>query len=505
MLPREHIMDAVNGTPGQLPFAQTSAESRRLPGDLRSWLEAIEAKGLLTRVRKADAHLEIGEITEINNTVTRPKALLFEDIPGVEGRVLSSAASAPSTLAETLGFDVADTASLVERLRGGRLTEWFERARNETFEWVEDGPVAANCMEGAAVDISKFPAPKWRGSDGGRYIGTGCVVITQDPVSGTYNGGAYRTMVLDKDRVTILMAAESRHGRQHQLKYRELGKPCPIVISLGHDPLFSILGGLEVPEGTFELDVAGAILGQRCRMLRGRVTGLPIPADAELVIEGWLTDDEAPEGPFGEFLGYYAGGERPCPVVKIEAVYYRDNPIVLGSPPGKPPHDMSYYWSVMRSALIHDQIQGAGVPDVKAVWADEVGGARLLITVAIKQRYFGHSRQAGFIASQCHGGVYLGRYVVVVDDDIDPSDLREVMWAVVSRTDPTADIVSFTNSLGSGADPMKGSYEPGTMYSSRAIIDACRPYKNLSSFPKVAATPKDKLEAVRQKWSSIWS
>jgi 4-hydroxy-3-polyprenylbenzoate decarboxylase len=483
---------------------RSAQQGVRQPGDLRSWLNAIEAKGQLTRVRGADAHLEIGEITEINNTVESPRALLFEGIPGVEGRVLASAASCAATLSETLGFDSCDTASLVTRLRGGRLSEWFELARKQQFDWVDDGPVAAHCLLGDQVDICRFPAPLWRMSDGGRYIGTGCVVITQDPQTNAYNGGAYRTMVVDRRRATILMASESRHGRQHQLKWQKAGKPCPIVISLGHDPLFGILAGLEAPEGTFELDVAGAILGRPCQMLRGRVTGLPVPAHAELVIEGWLTDEHAPEGPFGEFLGYYAGGERPCPVVRIEAVYHREDPIVLGSPPGKPPHDMSYYWSVMRSALLHDQIQAAGVPGVTAVWADEVGGGRLLITVAIKQRYFGHSRQAGLIASQCQAAVYLGRYVIVVDEDIDPSDLREVMWAVISRTDPTTDIVTFTNSLGSGADPMKGTYAPGTMFSSRAVIDACRPFQGLDSFPKVAATPREKLNQVRSKWSHLW-
>jgi UbiD family decarboxylase len=239
-------------------------------------------------------------------------------------------------------------------------------------------------------------------------------------------------------------------------------------------------------------------------MIRGRVTGLPIPADAELVLEGWMDEERAPEGPFGEFLGYYASGGEPAPLVKIEAIYHRNNPIVLGSPPGKPPHDLSFYFSTMRSALLHDQIQAAGVPDVHAVWADEIGGGRLLTTVAIKQRYFGHSRQAGLIASQCQAGVYLGRYVIVVDHDIDPTNIREVMWAFATRTDPSRDILTFDQSLGSKADPMQQFYEPGTMHSSRAVIDACRPFKDLANFPIVAATPRGTLDEVRRKWRHVW-
>ena len=489
------------------PAAQTPKpnDGGRYPGDLRTWLAAVEAAGELKHVSGADSQYEVGEITEINNGIPNPKALLFDAIKGVEtGRVLTSAASNPVTLGITLGLSARDSASLVGQLRGGRLSQWIKQGGEQPFEWIDDGPVAKNYQTGAAVDLRRFPAPTWREADGGQYIGTGCVVITQDPITKAYNGGAYRTMVVDDKRATILMASATRHARKHQMKYRELGKPCPIVICVGQDPLLSILAGLEVPEGTFEVDVAGAILGRRCRMLRGKVTGLPIPADAEMVIEGWLTDDEAPEGPFGEFLGYYAGGVHQAPVVKVEAIYHRDDPIILGSLPGKPPNDLSYYFSVMRSALLHDQIQAAGVPAVTSVWADEVGGARLLITVAIKQQYFGHSRQAGLIASQCQASVYMGRYAVVVDDDIDPTNLREVMWAVVSRTNPTADILTFDHSLGSPADPLKAGYEPGTMYSARAVIDACRPFKSLASFPTVAASSKEKLDAVRAKWEALW-
>ena len=477
---------------------------KRLPGDLRAWLDAVEAKQALRRVSGASAHLEIGRITEINNTMPSPRALLFENIPDHTGRVLTSSASSLTTLVEALGLEAETTPELLEQLRSGRLRKWFQQAANEHFEWVHDGPVAEFYQAGTDVDVRKFPAPLWREYDGGQYIGTGCVVITQDPVTQTYNGGTYRAMVIDKNHVTILFGAESRHGRQHQLKWLSQGKRCPVAISLGHDPLFGILGGIEVPEGIFELDVAGAVLGRRPRMLRGKITGLPIPADAELVLEGWVGEETAPEGPFGEFLGYYASDGKPAPLVKIEAIYHRDNPIVLGSPPGKPPHDLSFYFSTMRSALLHDQIQAAGVPGVSAVWADEIGGGRQLITVAIKQRYFGHSRQAGLIASQCQVGVYLGRYVIVVDDDIDPTDLREVMWAVVTRTDPAIDILTFDHSLGSLADPLQQFYEPGTSYSSRAVIDACRPFKNLKSFPIVAATPKSTLDEVRKKWSSLW-
>lgn len=159
---------------------------------------------------------------------------------------------------------------------------------------------------------------------------------------------------------------------------------------------------------------------------------------------------------------------------------------------------------MLRSALIHDQLELAGIPDVQGVWADEVGSGRLLIVVAIKQRYMGHARQAGFVASQCQAGAYFGRYVIVVDDDIDPTNLKEVIWAMSTRSDPASDIETIHKAWGSRLDPLYCTYPPGTMYNSRAIIDACRPFEHLATFPRVAASAPAELERVRKKWHQLW-
>jgi len=138
------------------------------------------------------------------------------------------------------------------------------------------------------------------------------------------------------------------------------------------------------------------------------------------------------------------------------------------------------------------------------VWSDVVGAGTQLITVAIRQQFPGHSRQAGTIASQCAAAQYLGRYVIVVDDDVDPHDLREVMWAVTTRSDPAKDIVTLSESMGSILDPLHLSYEPGTDLCSRAIIDACRPFHQLKTFPAVAASSHEELAGTRKKWAGLW-
>jgi UbiD family decarboxylase len=475
------------------------------PGDLRSWLAEVDRRGALVRVPRAHWNLEIGGITEVNNREGEHNALLFEDIPDCEtGRVLTCATSNLASLTATLRTNAQTKRDLVEYLRGGRITAWADAAREAPFEWIDDGPVFEHRDRGSDIDLFRFPVPLWHSHDGGRYIGTGCAVITMDPDTGSYNAGAYRCMVAGKDRVTVVMGSASRHGKQHHLKYQRRNEPCPMVISFGHDPLIALLAGIELPEGVFEIDVAGVIANQRAQMCRGPITGLPIPAHAELVAEGWLTDEMADEGPFGEFTGYYAGAREPRPVMRIEALYYRENPIILGSPPGRPPHDFSHQWSILRSALLQDQLALAGVPGVTAVWADEVGGGRLLITVAIKQRYPGHAKQAAAIASQCGAGAYFGRYVIVVDDDIDPTDLRDVMWAVATRSDPERDIDILRNTWGSPVDPLREVMGRKADFNSRGLIDACRPFEYLDTFPPTAASTPEELGVIRKKWSTIW-
>jgi len=248
----------------------------------------------------------------------------------------------------------------------------------------------------------------------------------------------------------------------------------------------------------------GAILGAPVSVVHGPLTGLAFPAASEIVIEGHVEpNDERTEGPFGEFHGYYPGKAGTAPAVTVERVYYRNNPILLGSPPAKPPNDYSYSKAVMRSALLYDALVAAGVSEVKGVWAHEIGGARMFNVVAIRQRYAGHARQAGHVLSQCGVGAYMSRYSVVVDDDIDPANLQEVMWAVATRTDPSVDIDIIRRGMGSKNDPMFVAYQYDAPFSSKAVIDACRPWDHIHDFPSVAEASKELQEKTRAKWKDL--
>ena len=221
-------------------------------------------------------------------------------------------------------------------------------------------------MMGDEVDVTKFPAPKWHEKDGGRYIGTGTYTITRDPEENWLNAGAYRAQVHDKKTVGMVMAA-GHHGRIHRDKAFKRGEPLPAAMVLGGDPIAFFFGGLEAPYGVFELDLVGGLRGRPVKMVRGKVTGLPFPANAEIVLEGYVPPDRThAEGPFGEWTGHYAGGVRQIPVLDIKAIYYRNDPIVLGVPPmGGGPDEMARYRAVMRSATIKQNVANAGVPGVQ--------------------------------------------------------------------------------------------------------------------------------------------
>src|SRR5215467_7641038 len=280
---------------------------------------------------------------------------------------------------------------------------------------------------------------------------------------------AYRAQVFDKSTIGILIAP-GHHGGIHREKYFKRGEPMPVAMVVGGDPLAFFYGGIEVPYGTFEFDVIGGLRGRPEKMVRGKVTGLPIPAHAEIVIEGYVHPDRtAIEGPFGEWSGHYAGGAKPCTVIDIKAIYHRNDPIMLGVPPmGAGPDEMARYRAVMRSATIKQNMTNAGVPEVRQVWCHEVGGARMFHGIAIKQCYAGHATQAGMVAAQCGASAYASKYIVVTDEDVDVTNLENLIWAMLTRTDPKESIQFIDGSV--------------------AVINACRPYHWRDQFPP-ANTP----------------
>src|SRR5713226_5456207 len=346
--------------------------------DLRDWLGIVDALGELKHVRGASSEEDIGAITEMLDQNENSPCALFDEIPNFKPgyRVLSNSMGSCKRQAVTLGLD-PDQASHRQL-----LAFWRDILRGFTPippVQVKRGSIQENILRGTDVDLTRFPAPVWHPLDGGRFIGTASVNIMRDPDTGVINAGTYRNQVFDRNGVGI-RAAPNHHGGMIKEKYMQRGKPCPIVILVGSDPLLFLASCVEgVRFGQSELDWAGGVRGKPVEVIQGELTGLPIPAHAEIALEGFVTTDEFhKEGPYGEWMGYYQDGYEKDRVIRIEQIYHRNNPIILGCPQGKPPHEDNRFLAYLRSAMIWDQLEKAGVPDVTGVWSPPAGGNRLM-------------------------------------------------------------------------------------------------------------------------------
>ena len=470
--------------------------------DLRDLISQFDEMGELAHVSGADWNLEIGAVSETvaAENPGRAKAVLFDNIEGYpEGfRILSGGANAYKRLALVLGMpEPENETELVQAFRKHMTTEFELIPPRE----VETGPIFENVMRDDEVDLYKFPVPFVHELDGGRYIGTDDMIIMRDPDEGWINSATYRVMVHDKNTVAIWISP-GKHGRFIREKYFERGENCPVLISCGQDPLLFITSHQEIDLGTSELDYAGGIRGKPIDVIPSEIHGLPIPAHAEVVLEGEISATETrSEGPFGEFMGYYASAASEQPIVKIKRVYYRTNPILTLAIPSRPPENFTFARATVKSAMIWEEVEKAGLPGVQGVWCHEAGAGRLFNVISIKQMYPGHATQAGMLAATCHAGNYAGRWVVVVDEDIDPTNMFDVIWAMSTRCDPPKDIQYIERSWSTPLDPLLR--EP-PWQNNRAVVDACRPYDWKDEFPKVAEASPGLKARIREKWPELY-
>jgi UbiD family decarboxylase len=466
--------------------------------DLREFIELVDQLNALRRIEGADANFEIGGITEVAAGRPDCPALLFDGIKGFARgmRVFTNATTNVQRAALALGID-----PLLRPLDA--LKAWMEKRKTLQPRppiTVKEAAFLQNTMTGDAVDLGRFPAPVWHRHDGGRFIGSGSLVIMRDPEDGWINASIYRIQVHSRSKVTVQFDHAGRHGAIIAKTYWDQGKPCPLAVVHGEDPALFIAGFEYLPEGQSEYEFAGAIKGAPIEVYPGPQTGLPIPAHAEIVFEGHLlpmSETSLPEGPFGEFTGYYASEARPAPVMEVTAVYHRDDPILLGSPPMKPPR--FHFGLPFRAATIWQNLEAAGVTDVVGAWQHV---SQLMTVVALKQRYDGHAKRAALVAA-AHS--YMARVVVVVDDDVDPSNLHDVMWAVATRCEPSEQIDILRNAWSSALDPRISPADKlrGITSHSKVIIEACRPFSWIDKFPPTSALSLAEAAAIEEKWGDL--
>jgi 4-hydroxy-3-polyprenylbenzoate decarboxylase len=472
--------------------------------DLRGWIELIEKAGLLKRIQASVALEE--ELSAITFMATRSEdapALLFENLDG--------AAPGMTVLANMLGASAARYAiamGLDQNLSTGGMIAATRHIMRRRFPpriiAKSSASVNENVLTGSDIDVTRFPAPKFWPGDGGRYIGTGDITLTRDPATRRINVGCYRQMVQSRDRVS-LYCSPGKHGRLDREAWWQRGESCEVVAAYGVDPVLFMVSAQVFGAGDSEFDTAGGIMGSGLELTQAEFVDLPIPAHCEIAIEGVLHPGEfLPEGPLGEFTGYYGGTPGPQPVIEIKAVHHRRDPILTAALMATYPScEIGAYYAIMRSARIWDDLETIGVPGIAGVYAHPAAASGWgMVVVSLRQLYAGHVAQVLALTAQCPAAAYYTKWVIAVDDDVDPTDFNQVMWALSTRCNPSDDIDLLRKTWSTGLDPSKVVVAERP-YGSKALIDACKPHRYLDQFPKRTLLRRPVYEQVAQRWGEL--
>lgn len=466
--------------------------------DLREFITAVEKLGELKLIEGADWNLEIGNITLIVAEEPNPPALLFDRIKDYK----------PGFRVFTIPYTSDKRLSLALRMSlGAKRLELVRAVREKLREpmvhippvEVKGGPVLENVYTGDKVDLFMFPSPQWQPLDGGRYIGTGDTVILKDPDEGWINVATHRIQIHDKTTATILFEP-GKHALLIAKKYWERGQSCPVAVTCGSDPLHVFIGGSRVPWGVSEYDYLGWWQKEPVEVIKGPITGLPIPAYSEIALEGEILPPEVQtlmEGPFSEWTGHYTPKKKEA-AFKVKSILHRNKPIMLGVLPYLGRGIAAHPRYIMGAAQVWNELDRIHT-GVKGVWSHPEFGSNGVIVISLKQEYAGHAKQVAMTALPLMG--YNQKLIIVVDEDVDPSDLREVLFILRLRSEPSAwDIIKGT--YASTLDPLipPEKRAAGDFTTSTAVIFACKPYHWINEFPPSLIIEPELKKQIKGKW-----
>jgi 4-hydroxy-3-polyprenylbenzoate decarboxylase len=469
--------------------------------DLDLWLEKAEAMGELQRItEEVDPDLEMAAITYLVGSKPSP-ALLFENIKGYPGhRALYNIIGCNlSRFCLTMGEAKASHPLDAVQM----LKEKMHRKQPPKEVSPAEAIVNTNVRTGNDVDLGNFPAQRMWPLDGGKYLGTCDAVVTKDPETGRVNVGCYR-MMIKGPREIGLYTSPGKDATIHRDKWWKLGKPMPVAAAFGIDPLLFLVAATTLPKNENEYTYYSGIKGEPIELFESDLTGLPLPARAEIIIEGFAYPNETfPEGPFGEFTGYYGRPSGDTPYVRIEKVRFRDNPtLTCALMADGAANEAGLFWASTRAAAIWADLEKIGVPGIQGVWSIPEAAGWGITVVSIRQMYAGHASQVMALAAQCTGGAYFGKYIIVVDDDVDPTNVHQVLWAMATRSRPAQSIDILRETWSTFLDP---SLNPPEIrpWGSKCLINACMDYRYIKTFSKRSKLNKPTYDRVVARWREL--
>lgn len=465
--------------------------------DLRDFISKLETERELVRMeQEVDWNLEVGAITRRSNEAGLP-APFFQKIKGYPSgyRIFSEALSNHRRIAIALGLD-PDTP--VKEL----IQEYLKRKRQPIKPiTVTEGSCKENIRTGDEVNLLEFPVPLIHQCDGGRYIGTWHVTICKDLDSGWVNWGMYRHMLHDRNHIGIL-AGPPTHARRIMKTWEDKGRPMEIAIAIGVEPISTFCAAAPVPYGVAEVDVIGGMRREPMELIKCESVDLEVPATSEIVIEGEvLRDKTMDEGPFGEYTGYVGGHREPRLVIRVKAVTFRNDPILTMMNEGMPVTSTHATQSVTRSAECYEMLKGLGMP-VTAVY-EFAEACTLMVVVAVRP---------GLVkADEIAYGIWSSRlrantpYVIVVEDDVDPTDLRQVIHAVVSKCHPQRGIVKIERTVGTALMPFLSRFEQRHQLGAKVYFDCTWPTEwDPAEVPQRCSFDNVYPPDIRQKALAAW-
>jgi len=362
---------------------------------------------------------------------------------GTPERVAAGLGVTPDKLDDLGAFLAALRAPTPPEGMRDALSRWpmLKAAMATRPKTVRNAPVQQVVDE--APDLSAMPIQTHWPGDAGPLI-TWPVVLTRPYGSdagdvNSYNAGVYRAQVIGRDRIIMRWLAH-RGGAAHHRSWQAQGDPMPVAIVLGADPATLLSAALPLPETVSELTFAGVFSGARPRLVPARTIPLMVPADAEMVIEGWVhPTNTAPEGPFGDHTGYYNPAD-PFPVMTVSALTTRKDPIYLSTYTGRPPDEPAIIGEVFNQLalpLIRDQI-----PEIRDLWLPPAACSYRMAVISIDKRYPGQARRVMMALWGMLPQFSYTKMIIVVDDDIDPRNWDDIAWALATRMDPGRDVMT---------------------------------------------------------------
>ena len=425
--------------------------------DLRDFIAQLEAQGELKRIQQeVDPYLEM---TEICDRVLRAEgpALLFENVKGSSTPVLGNLFGTPKRVAMGMGEDKVEALREIGKLLAmlkepsppkGMKDAWkqlpmFKKVLDMAPKKIKNAACQQNVIEVDDVDLKNIPVQTCWPGDAGPLITWG-LVITRGPEKPRQNLGIYRMQVIGKNRVIMRWLAH-RGGaldfRDWQQKHP--GEPFPISVALGADPA-TILGAVTpVPDTLSEYAFAGLLRGSRTELTQCVGNDLQVPASAEFVLEGHLhPNDNAPEGPFGDHTGYYNEVDE-FPVFTIDRITHRDKPIYHSTYTGRPPDEPAILGVALNEVFV--PLLQKQFPEITDFYLPPEGCSYRMAVVSIKKQYPGHAKRVMFGVWSFLRQFMYTKFVVVVDDDVNTRDWKDVIWAMTTRMDPVRDTTLVEN------------------------------------------------------------